>query len=356
MAASYTLAACQSDTYRIKGYGDALKDGDTLYITNDMMSGVPTDTVVVSDGQFETGGRTDTTTFCMIYSKDEKLRFPFFIESGTIKIELSEKPGLSNVSGTQTNNKWQEMADSIYKLSRKMDEVISYVYNNELTFEEQQKQRAVVEDLSNDFKRFVLDFATKNTNNEFGYFILTYYNKDIIEPMTHIELIGKLPEKMRNRPATKALLKRLEQESATAVGCKMNDFKMNGIDGKPRSILKEITRHKITIIDFWASWCGPCRNDMPEMVALYDKYNAKGLGIIGISLDKKQTDWKSATKTLGIKWTQMSDLKGWENAAARIFNVQAIPYTVVVDKNGVILKKGLRGAELKNYVESMINK
>lgn len=349
-AAGYTLAACQSDTYRIKGTGDALRDGDTLYITNDMMTGKPIDTVVVKEGVFETEGTTDSTAFCMIYSKRNNMMMPFFIEPGTIKLRLSKNGEKSEVTGTTVNDKWQNMADSIYTLSKKMQETATRVYRNELGNDEQEKQKAAMDKLNEDFKGLVLKNAEENTDNEFGYFILTYYTQGIIAPETHMRLISEMPEKMRNRPAVQTVLKQLETESATAEGSRMKDFSMNGIDGKPMSIMQEIGRNKITIIDFWASWCGPCRNEMPHMVALYDKYKAKGLGIVGISLDNKQKDWETATKTLGIKWPQMSDLKGWDNAAARMFNIRSIPQVIVVDQKGVILKKGLRGEALEKFV------
>lgn len=231
-----------------------------------------------------------------------------------------------------------------------MQETATRVYRNELGNDEQEKQKAAMDKLNEDFKGLVLKNAEENTDNEFGYFILTYYTQGIIAPETHMRLISEMPEKMRNRPAVQTVLKQLETESATAEGSRMKDFSMNGIDGKPMSIMQEIGRNKITIIDFWASWCGPCRNEMPHMVALYDKYKAKGLGIVGISLDNKQKDWETATKTLGIKWPQMSDLKGWDNAAARMFNIRSIPQVIVVDQKGVILKKGLRGEALEKFV------
>lgn len=130
------------------------------------------------------------------------------------------------------------------------------------------------------------------------------------------------------------------------------DFRMNSIGGSPISIKDEIAKNKITVLDFWASWCGPCLREAPNMVTMYNDYHAKGLGIVGISLDEDEASWKEAVGKLGMKWTQISDLQGWQNQAAQLFGVQSIPHTVVVDSKGTILAQGLRGEELSAFVAS----
>lgn len=132
------------------------------------------------------------------------------------------------------------------------------------------------------------------------------------------------------------------------------DFIMNDTEGNPISISDEIAKHKITIIDFWASWCGPCRAEMPNLVSLYAQQKDKGLGIIGISLDNDMEAWKDAIINDGITWLQLSDLQGWDNAAAKMFNVSFIPYTIIVDANGSILAEGLRGEDLDNFIKTKL--
>ena len=132
------------------------------------------------------------------------------------------------------------------------------------------------------------------------------------------------------------------------------DFKMNDTDGNEISALKEAAKHKITVIDFWASWCGPCLREMPALVSTYDKYKDKGLGIIGVSLDKDSTSWKEAVKRLDMKWVQVSDLQGWDNAAAKMFGVQSIPFTVIIDSEGKLIDAGLRGGELEMRIAGLL--
>jgi thiol-disulfide isomerase/thioredoxin len=105
-------------------------------------------------------------------------------------------------------------------------------------------------------------------------------------------------------------------------------------------------RGKIVMIDFWASWCGPCRKDMPHVKEIYAKYKNKGFEILGVSLDREKRDWVAAIQKDGLTWPQISDLKFWDSDAARLYNLQAIPHTVLLDKDGKILSKGLRGEEL----------
>lgn len=143
-----------------------------------------------------------------------------------------------------------------------------------------------------------------------------------------------------------------DKEEIVANNKKISDFSMNAPDGKAISVLDEIKTHKITIIDFWASWCGPCFREAPNLVDLYKKYNEKGLGIIGVSLDSEETNWKNAIEQWGLSWTHVSDLQGWNNAAAIAHNVRAIPFTMIVDQEGNILKEGLTGENLRDFIES----
>lgn len=108
------------------------------------------------------------------------------------------------------------------------------------------------------------------------------------------------------------------------------------------------------MIDFWASWCGPCRAEMPNVIKAYNEYKDKGFGVVGISLDNDAAAWKSAIKSLGIPWAQMSDLKGWQSAGAALYNVRAIPATVLIDQSGKIIAKDLRGDDLEAKLKELL--
>lgn len=129
------------------------------------------------------------------------------------------------------------------------------------------------------------------------------------------------------------------------VGSEAPDFTQNTPEGKPVS-LKSL-RGKVVLIDFWASWCRPCRMENPNVVKAYNKYHGKGFDIIGVSLDKTKEAWVNAIKQDGLTWNQVSDLQFWNNAAAQQYGVSAIPYSVLVGRDGKVLGKNLRGAELE---------
>ena len=132
----------------------------------------------------------------------------------------------------------------------------------------------------------------------------------------------------------------------------IKDFTMTSVAGKKVSLKDEVAKHELTIIDFWASWCGPCMHEVPNLVSLYNKYKDTGLGIVGISLDEDEDSWKSAIEENKMSWTQLSDLQGWNNAAARLYGVESIPHILVVNKKGEIIAEDLRGEDLKNFIAS----
>ncbi len=354
MAVSVATASCQSKSYKIEGTADGLADGDVVYVTTDMRNGTPLDSASVKDGKFELTAKTDTVEFAYVYSsRHNNANVPFFIEPGTIHIHLSDSPQKTKVSGTETNDRWQTLNDSIVKIYVMMNAIASDLYGNKLTSEEQKARTAEIGRLNERCENVLVDCAEKNIDNELGYFLIT---GDYIDDTVKQRLIAKMPDKFRKRAAVVQLSARLATMAKYAVGRKIDDFTMADINGKPVNVMGLVAKNKITVIDFWASWCGPCRSEMPLMVRMYGKYKAFGLGIVGISLDSNKAQWAKATEALGITWPQMSDLKGWENSAAQMFSVRSIPYTIVVDQNGTILQKGLRGEKLQEYVDSQLKK
>ena len=129
-------------------------------------------------------------------------------------------------------------------------------------------------------------------------------------------------------------------------GMKFTELEMNDLEGKPVKLSQWAGKGKCVLIDFWASWCGPCRQEMPNVVANYKKYHDKGFEIVGVSFDSKGDVWKKAVSELGMTWPQMSDLKGWESAGAKVYGITSIPASVLLDAEGKIIGMNLRGEAL----------
>ena len=352
------LTSCQSNGYKISGSvssSEGLADGDTLFITQDMQTGIPSDTLIIQDGKFNMSGETDSTALCMIYSaKHNEINAAFFLEPGTIDIQLTDQPGASRVGGTTCNNQWQTLNDSVMSIGKEINRIAEHIYGNNISQEEQQKGMEQIDKLNKRFAELVVKTAEKNIDNEFGYFLLTYYPEELIDNNTRAKLIKELPAEMRQRTAIKQMEQTINAAAKTAEGATIKDFTQKTPDGTEISLMNEVKKHKVTVIDFWASWCGPCRQEMPFMMQMYDKLHSKGLGIIGISLDNDKDAWVKGTEALGFTWPQMSDLKGWDNEIAQHFQVTSIPHTIVVDQKGTILRRGLRGEELEAFVAEQL--
>lgn len=141
----------------------------------------------------------------------------------------------------------------------------------------------------------------------------------------------------------------------TAVGCKYIDFSLPGIQGNDIAVSDYVSKNRYTLVDFWASWCPPCRAEMPTIVKAYAAYHSKGLEVVGVSLDSSRDSWLVSIEQLGMTWPQMSDLKGWSCQGAKLYNVQSIPANLLIDQQGIIVAKDLRGEELLQKVAELLN-
>ncbi len=145
----------------------------------------------------------------------------------------------------------------------------------------------------------------------------------------------------------------IDKMKLTAIGKPAPEFSNPDAGGKPVSLSS--FRGKYVLLDFWASWCGPCRQENPNIVKAYQRFHPKGFEIFGVSLDDTKSDWLQAIKKDELNWTQVSDLKGWQAEAADLYGVKAIPMNFLLDKNGIIVAKGLRGDELEGKLSELLH-
>lgn len=169
----------------------------------------------------------------------------------------------------------------------------------------------------------------------------------------YLHVAEKAKKEWPNSSHAKAFVEMVERMKALAVGSVAPEIALPNPEGKivPLSSL----RGKYVLVDFWAKWCGPCRKENPNIVRAYNKYKDKGFTVYGVSLDRTREDWLQGIREDGLTWTHVSDLKFWQSEAARTYNINAIPFSLLLDPNGVIIAKNLRGEALDKKLSEIFS-
>lgn len=358
---SCLLMACQSNSFKIKGHVKGLTEGDTLILTNDKYSiingnGLHGERIAIEkNGNFEYEGLADSVEECILYNPRNEYNYYVFYREPGAKLKMNLYTALleehNYITGTKLNNDLTAITNNIETLQKNIAKIAKVSRIKELTTDEHNK----IKKINQQIKTIIIHAINDNIKNELGYKFITNYGFgwDINDKVI-FSLIQNLPDKMRQRPEIKKIISELRKKSNSSVGKQITGFQMLSPDGKDISLYREIHKNKITIIDFWASWCGPCRKSMPYLAKLYSEYHNKGLGLIGISLDSETNDWEKAIKEMNMKWIQISDLKGWDNTGVEMFGITTIPYTIVVDSKGIILAKELDTEKLINFIKDRL--
>ncbi len=350
--AALALVACQEKNgYTISGtVADA---GDNDSVSLQLVEGrrrIDVEKVPVVNGKFELKGVADSVKVALISLGD--MACQLFLEPGDIKVDLKHGQ-MALALGTPNNNAYEAFMSDMNALQEEYSEIAQSAKNPELSEAEKAEIKKQMGDFEEKYYQAIKNSIIDNVGTDFGLFNLgnSYYY------FTPEELAPVLEGYVAAFPNNARLLRIKENNDLsleTAVGKQFKDFEMADVDGNMRKLSEFIAVNEVTLVDFWASWCGPCRAEMPAVKAAYEAYKNKGFGIVGVSLDNNKEAWVGAIANLGIEWPQISDLQGWNCAGAKLYGVNSIPATVLVAKDGTILAKNLRGEAIQEKLAELL--
>lgn len=285
------------------------------------------DSTTIANEKFSFSGKVAPQVqfaFISLEKPVKKIRGTSFImENGDINILLDT---LSNVSGTKLNNDYQSFINTQIKADENEDMDL--------------------------YTKAIFDFAAQNIKNPVGEYVLMA-NHYALGPDELKILLPQVSEELKKNARFKRIELRAQALENTAIGKTFTDMASETPDGNAISLSDYVGKGKYLLVDFWASWCGPCRKEMPHLVDAYAKYKDKGFEIVGVSLDQDADAWKGYLQKANMTWPQMSDLKGWNSQLAAPYGVMSIPSTVLIDKDGKIIAKNLMGAKLFSKLDEL---
>ncbi|MDH6356062.1 thiol-disulfide isomerase/thioredoxin [Dysgonomonas sp. PH5-45] len=274
-------------------------------------------------------------------------RAVFVNEKGTVTMTIDT---VVSVKGTPLNDVLQETQDKGIAIENKLKALDGELRTISDTLARKAKQEQA-KILIDEYNVLLVDCIKKNAANCVGEFFFL----NTISPLDpKFDELLPLMDKTFQDKVKVMLANETQTDNTLPVGASYIDLKGQTPDGKTIALSDYVGKNKLVLIDFWASWCGPCVKEMPSVVDVYAKYKGKGLEIVGISLDEKKEDWTAALSKLNMTWPQMSDLKGWNSMLSIPYGVESIPHTLLIGKDGKVVAKNLRGEELQNKIDELL--
>lgn len=336
-----TLSANAQDTaYKITGTVPA--DVKTVYL-GVMNARQPVDSAAVTDGKFTLDGTRQKDELLMIITGDYYL--PVFNDGTPIDLNTVAK----TFSGSELNKKLYDYDVQLDKYNQQMNELYpQYMAVEKDTSAAGKAKAEELKERLNQIWGSKKDETLRIIKANMNSLIPVAYIGSVAYMLDYNELKALLPETAPyyNHPAMRSVKAQLTALEKRMPGNMFTDLSMNDTEGNPRKLSEWCGKGNYVLVDFWASWCGPCRQEMPNVVENYEKYHSKGFEIVGVSFDNKAEAWKKAIADIGMKWPNISDLKGWKSAAAPAYGVNSIPSNVLLDGTGKIVASDLRGEAL----------
>ena len=339
----------QGKGYVINGTIKQAVDNSYIYLSHKYNDATLIDSTVVKGGKFVFKGKTpEPNMYWITLKKVENPTLIFFVDNTNITINTQvDSMATAHINGgtTQDDYKtWLQM-QSKYGETRK---ALILQYNEYGKANDQANAKRIIDTagvLERVYVKDIISFIKKHPQSVIGAYAIFSVTFDWPKIDEYDEMYNALSEQVKKGKFGKLAEEKVGSMKGTTVGYSAINFTLPDLNGKNVSLSSY--KGKYVLVDFWASWCGPCRAENPAVVAAYQKYKGKGFEVLGVSLDQNKDKWKQAVDKDNLTWTHVSDLKGWQNEVAQKYGVTSIPFNVLLDKEGKILAKGLRGPALE---------
>ena len=348
------LYSCSGPSFEINGTIAEYPEGTVLLEQRVESEWVTIDSATVTGGFFTLAGQVEIPDVYFISLPGKRGKAMLFLENSDITF-TSHVDSLiaATITGSSVQDEYTAFNDEQNKIVNGVRELYGK-YREALSSGDEVLAASLEEEVDeayNKIEEFQKNFITENPAS----FIAPQILNDIHYSMEGEELeeyLNKFDPALSASSIVKSLTKRVEVLKSVAVGKLAPDFTQNDVNGNPVTLSS--LRGNYLLIDFWAAWCGPCRRENPNVVVAYKKYHDRGFDILGVSLDNSKEDWMRAISDDRLTWTQVSDVKGWANDAAQLYGISSIPSNLLLDREGKIIFKNLRGEDLHTELENLL--